>query len=79
MFASVFNLTSEDADELRDALLRAAQEGEAVLTKTDQYEERYRVDFIFVRENRAGTVRSAWIVSPPERIPRLISCWALLK
>ena len=79
MFASVLNLTAEDADELRDALLRAARECEAVLTRTDQYGERYWLDFTLNRQDREATVRSAWIVSPPDRIPRLISCWVLIK
>ena len=79
VFASVLNLKGENAVELRDALRQAAQECEAVLTRTDQYGERYRLDFTFERENRVATVRSAWIVSRPERIPRLISYWAPLK
>ena len=79
MFASVLNLKGENAVELRDALRQAAQECEAVLTRTDQYGERYRLDFTFEREKRVAKVRSAWIVSRPERIPRLISCWVLLK
>ena len=79
VFASVLNLTGENAVELRDALLQAAQECEAVLTRTDQYGERYRLDFTFERENRVATVRSAWMVPPLERTPRLISCWVLLE
>ena len=41
--------------------------------RTDQYGERYRLEFTLERANRAATVRSAWIASPPARIPRLIS------
>ena len=65
VFASVLDLTYEHADELRDALLEAAQQGDAVLTRTDQYGERY-LDFTFEREDRAAMVRSAWIVAPPD-------------
>lgn len=79
VFASVLSLARQDAAELREALLQAARQCDAFLVRTDEYGERYRLDFTLERENHQATVRSAWIVSPKERIPRLISCWVLLK
>lgn len=74
VFASALGLTVEDAEELRDALLSAAREGEASLTEQDEYGQRYALDFEMVRVAGRAMVRSNWIVRGGEDFPRLTSC-----
>ena len=77
LFASVLGLTQDDAEFLREQLLRAAREGNATATHRDEFGERYQIDFELTRGRRA-TIRSAWIVLRSERIPRLTTCFVLL-
>ena len=77
LFASVLALTQDDAEFLRQQLLRAAREGHAAATHRDEFGERYQIDFDLTRGRRA-TIRSAWIVLRSERIPRLTTCFVLL-
>ena len=77
LFDSVLGLNQEDAEFLRDQLLRAARESNATPTLRDEFGDRYQIDFEFTRGPRA-TIRSAWIVLRGERIPRLTTCFVLL-
>ena len=77
LFASVLNLTQEDAEFLREHLLGAALDGNAIPTLRDEFGQRYQIDSELTRGRRA-TIRSAWIVLRGERIPRLTTCFVLL-
>jgi hypothetical protein len=79
VFASALGLTPGDAEFLRRELLRAASEGNATVGNSDEYGERYAVDFIVTRSNRQATVRSSWIISGSKPVPRVTSCFVLLK
>jgi hypothetical protein len=78
VFSATLGLTQPDAEFLRQQLLRAAREGVAIRGDSDQYGERYFVDFDLVRANRRVRVRSAWIVLRGEQVPRLTTCYVLL-
>jgi len=77
VFAAALGLTPDRAEELREALLHAAQDCDAEATEHDQYGQRYRLDYGM--EGIAGrvTVRSLWIVRTGEDFPRLVSCFVL--
>lgn len=75
VFASVLGLTVADADGLRDALLHAAVNEEAILGRRDNYGQRYTIDFIMTTAIGTATVRSGWIVRAGETTPRLTSCY----
>ena len=77
VFAVTLGLTQADAPFLRDELLRAAREADAVPGEAGQYGERFTVDFELSRNNRRATVRRAWIVLLGESAPRLTSCYIL--
>jgi hypothetical protein len=79
VFAAALNLTQSDAEFLRDELLRAAREVDATEGVTDQYGLRYILDFELARNDRIATVRSTWIIRRGEGLPRLTSCFVLLK
>jgi hypothetical protein len=78
VFSSTPGLAQTDADFLRAVLIQAAREAEAAAGASDQYGDRYTVDFGISRGERHATVRSAWIVLRGETAPRLTSCFVLL-
>jgi uncharacterized protein DUF6883 len=45
VFAAVFGLTAEDAEELRQAVLQAARTYDAAAADDDEYGQRYVLDF----------------------------------
>jgi hypothetical protein len=75
VFASVLGLTAADADVLRQALLKAALEGEALEGEGDDYGQRYVVDLEVQGPRGRAMVRSSWIVLHGEDFPRLTSCY----
>jgi len=77
VFVVALGLTLEDAEELRDALLVAATDREAVITGRDEYGQRYALDFEMIRAAGRARVRSNWIVRSGEDFPRLTSCYVL--
>jgi len=68
-------LAAADADVLRQALLKAALEGEALEAERDDYGQRYVVDLEVRGPQGRATVRSSWIVLHGEDFPRLTSCY----
>jgi len=76
VFASV-GIGQADSDVLREALLAAARDAEAVRGASSPYGQRYLVDFDLVRPARTVRVRSTWIVRIGEDFPRLTSCFVL--
>ena len=77
VFAATLGLAQTDAEFLRDALLRAVREADALVGESDEYGDRFTVDFELNRGNRRAVVRSAWIVIRDETAPRLTSCFVL--
>ena len=77
LFASRLNLSQEDAEFLREHLLIAARDANAIPTLRDEFGQRYQIDFELTRGRRV-TIRSAWIVLRGERIPKLTTCFVLL-
>lgn len=78
VFAASLGLTQADSEFLRDALLSAAVGGDAAAGYSDEYGDRFTVDFDLTRGNRSARVRSAWIILRGEARPRLTSCFVLL-
>lgn len=78
VFTSALGITRMDAEFLRGALRRAARDGDATKGQTDEFGERYIIDFELVRNDRRATVRSAWIIRRSDSAPRLTSCYVLL-
>jgi len=74
VFATL-GFTAENADALRAALLTAAATGDAQPAGSDQYGDRYVLEFEIEGARGKGIVRSSWIVRRGEQIPRLTSCF----
>jgi hypothetical protein len=77
VFAAVLGITVDHAEELRHLLLANAAAGDARLAGSDQYGDRYMLDFDVARGAWIGRVRSPWIVRNAEQVPRLITCYVL--
>ncbi len=75
VLVSSLGLKAGDAEFLRDALIRAARENDAIAGESDLYGHRYILDFDLVRGDRRAEVRSMWIVLRGEGIPRLTTCF----
>lgn len=76
-FVAALGITSDDAEALRDILLRAVREHNAALGLEDKYGQRYIVDFLMEWRDRRAMVRSTWIIEPGVPFPRLTSCYPL--
>lgn len=73
VFAAALGVTAADAVWLQEQLLRAAQEGDAVEKKADEYGTRYQIDWPM----RDVMVRTSWLVPSAGDCPRLITCYVL--
>jgi Domain of unknown function (DUF6883) len=79
VFAAALGLTSERSEELRNALVAAARDGEAMATGRDQYGQRFVLDFPMAGPGGGAMIRSRWIVLNSEDFPRLTTCHVLRK
>ena len=77
MFAAALGITADDAEALRDILLKAVKAYDAELGLKDSYGQRYQVDFTLEWRGKQAVVRSAWIIEPDVPYPRSTSCYPL--
>ena len=77
VFKSVLNLGIENVEALRSALLNAVRTHMAVLTKRNNYGQKYIIDFEMTHSGKTAKIRSAWIVRNDDNFPRLITCYVL--
>lgn len=79
VFSSVLGLTSDNAEELRRSLIKAARNCDAEPGSEDQYGKRYVIDFKITTAKGQAKVRSTWIIRSHEDFARLTSCYILKK
>lgn len=77
LFATILGMTADDAEALRLILLEVITTHEAKQGRTDEFGQRYSIDFVIEWQNRSAIVRSGWIVEHNSDIPRLITCYPL--
>ncbi len=77
VFASALGLTRNDAEWLRDELLRAASELDCTLGPLTPHGQRYVVDLGLAHGEKACRIRSVWNIRPNEDFPRLITCFVI--
>jgi hypothetical protein len=77
VFLSALDLSAQDAEFLRRAILDAVVSTDAVPADTDPFGSRHIVDFELKRGNRKAMIRTAWIVRRGETIPRMLTCYVL--
>jgi hypothetical protein len=72
---AMLGFTMENAHDLRTALLTAAAGGDAQPAQSDQFGDRYVLEFEIRGPRASALVRSTWIVRRGETTPRLTSCF----
>jgi len=77
LFAAALGMTADDAEDLRDVLLHAAQTHDAQFGRRDAYGQRYIVDFRLEWRGRQAMIRSGWIIEYDSEIPKLTTCYPL--
>ena len=78
LFASLLGMNSDDAEELRNALLEVIKTQEVQLGEKDAYGQRYTLDFTLNWRNKRATIRSAWIIETDSDIPKLTTAFPLI-
>jgi len=77
VFQSALGIGIDEIEELKAALLQAVQMHDAVPSKSNQYGQKYVVDFVMTRLEKQAMIRSVWIVRYDEGFPRLVTCYVL--
>jgi hypothetical protein len=77
LFSSMLGMTAENAPQLRQILLEVVKTHEARLGRTDEFGQRYTLDFTLEWQNKSAVIRSGWIIETNSDIPRLTSCYPL--
>lgn len=62
LFWAALGMTVLDAHELRSILLEVVKQNEARLGRSDEYGQRYTLDFLLEWQDRSATIRSGWII-----------------
>ena len=77
MFKSALNLDINNVDELKDTLIKAVKNNDAIPATCNQYGQKYVIDFTLTRGERTAIIHSVWIVKNQENFPRLVTCYVL--
>jgi hypothetical protein len=75
VFQAALSIAIEDAEWLRETLLGAVIDSEAVVAPSSPFGTKYVVDVLIVRGERRAIVRTAWIIEHGTEFPRLTSCY----
>ena len=75
VFESVFGITLDDAEYLKDRILDAVLTCEAVKARNDNFGQRYQVEFELERNGRRAIVSTSWILGDNDLFPRLTTCY----
>ncbi len=78
LFASLLGMNSNDAEELRNALLEAVRRQDAQLAEKDAYGQRYTLDFTLTWQDKQATIRSGWIIETDSDLPKLTTAFPLI-
>jgi hypothetical protein len=77
VFSAACGISASNARILQQALIEAAANSDAKPAETDQYGQRFVIDFEIEGLVGRVPVRSLWIIITGENVPRLTSCFVL--
>ena len=77
LFLEALGIQRADASWLRDVLLTAARNSEAIELATDAIGNRWRLDVAVTRHEKRVMIRTIWILRTGENAPRFVTCWVL--
>jgi hypothetical protein len=70
-------MTVEDSLVLAGVLRRVAAENDVIQGASDEYGNRFIIDFDLEFKGRTAAIRSCWIVLTGEIVPRFVTCYIL--
>ena len=68
-------ITAENADVLMQALVEAAQQGEAIPQFRDEHGQRFIIEWRLTGPTGSAEIVTAWIVRKGEDFPRFVSAY----
>lgn len=77
IFNAVLGMGPDDAEALREALLKVVKTHDAEVGNLDVYGQRYTIDFVFEWQGKQSIIRSGWIINSGSDIPRLVTAYPL--
>ena len=77
VFRESLDIERGDAAWLRDCLLDATRNNDAVELVTDAFGRRWRIDVELTRHEKRAVIRSIWMIRTGEDVARFITCWVL--
>jgi hypothetical protein len=77
VFRDALGIGRSDASWLRERLLAAGRDGEAIEVAGDRSGRRWRIDVPVTRQEKSAVIRTIWIVRTGEQTPRFVTCWVL--
>ena len=77
VFRSALDLSEKDAEFLRQRILEAVINADAIPGRSDAYGSRFLADLVVERGPKRTTIRTVWIVRRDEDFPRLLTCYVL--
>jgi hypothetical protein len=75
VFRDALDIGRGDAHWLRDVLLQAIREVDAIEIPANAFGRQWRADVTVTRHQRTVVLRSIWIVRNREQVPRFVTCW----
>jgi hypothetical protein len=73
VFAATCGLTAERTESLRDQLLAAAHDGDAIERFSDEFGRRFMIEWIVGGPAGQAAMLTAWILRRGESFPRFVS------
>lgn len=77
LFSTIVGMTADNAEELRQILLEVVKTQEFQQGRSDDYGQRYTLDFTIEWQDKNATIRSGWIIEHDSDIPKLTTCYPL--
>jgi len=77
LFLEALGIRRTDAPWLREVLLGAVRDSDAIELARDAFGSRWRIDVAVARQGKRVVVRTVWILRTGEISPRFVTCWVL--
>jgi hypothetical protein len=75
LFFAALGISQQDAPLLKEVLLQAAMDQDAVPTKAGEYGQSFEVRFTASIRSKTADVLSVWMIRQNEGFPRLVTCY----
>jgi hypothetical protein len=77
VFHAALGIDDQDAEWLRNEILRELPNAAAIQTKEDKFGTHYAAKITLTRQNRTAVINTTWIIRHGEDFPRFLSAWVV--